>query len=201
MDARIARREMLKRFSLLSAGFAIPSLGLRIVRAQDDVPVITADSAYVRGQWFFDPAGLYIERGQTVRWVAANYGPTVTAFHPSNENHELRIPESAQPFNSGILVEHSQRYKTFEWTFDVEGTYDYFSRTFEPLGMVGRIVVGRPGGPAEANPPGYGAREGRAVVFPAQARILAALPSQQIVSAKSIPYPQDLVIRSFPYSE
>ena len=199
MDSTIGRRELLKRLSLLSAGVAIPSLGLRIAKAQGEVPVIAADSSYLRGQWFFDPAGLYIEKGQTVRWVAGNYGPTVTAFHPSIDNHELRIPEGAQPFDSGVMVEHSQRYKIFEWTFDVEGTYDYFSRTFEPLGMVGRIIVGRPGGPAEQNPPGYGARDGRAVVFPAQAKILAALPSERIVSQKSIPYPRDIVTRTFPY--
>lgn len=199
MHAAMDRRELLRRLSLLSAGVAIPRLGLRIAQAQDDVPVIAADSSYARGQWFFDPAGLYIEKGQKVRWVAGNYGPTVTAFHPSIDNHELRIPERAQPFDSGILVEHNIQYKIFEWTFDVEGTYDYFSRTFEPIGMVGRIIVGRPGGPAEENPPGYGGRDGRAVVFPAQAKMFAALPSAQIVSQKSIPYPRDVATRSFPY--
>ena len=201
MSLQMDRRELLKTLGIGAAAVILPEFGARMVQAQQDVPVIEANSFYPRGQWFFNPAGLYIQKGQTVRWVAGNYGPTVTAFHPSNRNHELRIPENAKPFDSWVLTQRGRKYNTFEWTFEVEGTYDYFARTFEPLGMVGRIVVGRPGGPAELNPPGYGAREGRAVVFPAEVKILAALPSAQIVAQKSIPYPKDLVFRSFPYGD
>ncbi len=67
--------------------------------------------------------------------------------------------------------------------------------------MVGRIVVESPGGPAEQNPPGYGAREGKAPVFPSQAKLLAALPSQQIVANKTIAYPRDLLVRTYPYGD
>ena len=55
---------------------------------------------YVFSKPYFDPAGLFIEKGETVRWVGGDQEPTVTAFHPSNYNHELRIPENAKPFNS-----------------------------------------------------------------------------------------------------
>ena len=200
MSWKLNRRELLKTFGAGAAAVILPEFRLSIVRAEDDIPVIKADSFYPRGQWFFDPAGLYIQKGQKVRWVAGNYGPTITAFHPSNWNHELRIPENAKPFDSGILTNYGA-YNIFEWTFDVEGTYDYFARTFEVVGMVGRIVVGKPGGPAEQHPPGYGGREGRAVLFPAQAKILAALPSNEIVAKKTIPYPKDLVFREFPYGD
>jgi hypothetical protein len=37
----------------------------------------------------------------------------------------------------------------FEHTFDVPGTYDYYCIPHRLMGMVGRIVVGEPAGPAE----------------------------------------------------
>ena len=88
---------------------------------------------------------------------------------------------------------------TFEWTFDVEGTYDYFSRDQEIMGMVGRIVVGKPGGPAEKYKPGYGGREGRAVVFPREIEMFGFCPSEQIVAKKTIRYPKDYVVHPHPY--
>ena len=195
------RREMLKTMGRSAAAVLVPGLVVRILEAQDTGLTVHADSNLQRGQYYFDPAGLYIQKGQTVRWIAGDNGPTVTAFHPSNSNHELRIPENAKPFDSWILARNSKRYKVFELAFDVEGTYDYFAKTFEPLGMVGRIVVGRPGGPAETNAPGYGGREGRAVMYPNQAKLLAALPSAEIVAKKSIAYPRDLIVRTFPYGD
>ena len=205
------RRDLLKGMGLGVVVIALPGwegfavaqeeAGGRPATAAGDGPEIKINNNYARGQWFFDPAGLYVPKGQKVRWLGTKWGATVTAFHPSNYNHELRIPEGAKPFDSGLIGEDSNRYNSFEWTFDVEGTYDYFSRNHEVLGMVGRIVVGSPGGPAEKNPPGYGGREGRAPVFPAQAKMLEALPSAQIVAKKIIPYPRDVVVRSFPYGD
>jgi plastocyanin len=189
------RRELLKTFGGGIAAFFSAVRGGTMAVAEEEVPEIWA------GFGFYEPSGLFIQKGQTVRWVASNYGPIIDAFHPTNLNHELRIPENAKPFHSWTLVQHGRKYSQFEWTFDVEGTYDYFSRTFEPMGMVGRIVVGQPGGPAEQFPLGYGGREGRAVVFPAQAKILTALPSSEIVAKKSLPFPKNLVVRTFPYGD
>jgi len=169
--------------------------------------VVRVGLAFPRGQYFFDPAGIWVAPGGTVRWefafnggVGALMGVSVTAFHPVNENHELRIPEAAKPFDSGPMNRAANGFIRFEHAFDVEGTYDYFSITHESIGMVGRVVVGRPGGPAELAP-GYGARDGRAPMYPASAVILNACPSQQIVEKKSIPYPRDLVVRPYPYGE
>jgi plastocyanin len=197
----IDRREALKRCSLGLAAAVIPAWRIEVLSGQGKVLEIKIQSYYPRSQWFFDPVGLFIEKGQTVRWFSGKPGPTVTAFHPSNQNHELRIPDGAKPFDSGTLGNDSKKYNFFEWTFDTEGTYDYFSRHHEPVGLVGRIVVGKPGGPAEEHAPGYGARDGRAPVFPAQAKILAAVPSADIVSKKSIPYMKDVVYRKLPYGE
>ncbi|MBI4444012.1 MAG: hypothetical protein HY649_11650 [Acidobacteria bacterium] len=202
----INRRDVLKSCGLGMLAAVLPGFR-RLAFAQE--PVIRVGLNYALGQYFFDPIGLYIPKGRKVLWEfpyatgggGALMGVTVTAFHPDNENHELRIPETAQPFDSGPLNEQSQGWVRFEWTFDVEGTYDFYSAGHEVLGMVGRIVVGSPGGPAEKFPPGYGARLGRAVVFPAEVAILAACPSDQIVQKKIIPHPKDLVVRPYPYGQ
>ena len=69
---------------------------------------------------------------------------TPTAYHPANDGHALRIPKAAEPWDSGYLVEPGDR---FEVTLTVPGVYDYFCAPHEAAGMVGRIIVGRPGGP------------------------------------------------------
>lgn len=198
-SGKIHRRDILKGWGMGALALSLPGWRLPVWGAEPDAAVVTIGNNYRLGQWFFNPAGLYIQKGQTVRWESRKWGTTVTAFHPSNDNHELRIPENAKPFDSGLIGQTIQN--TFEWTFDVEGTYDYFCRYHEILGMVGRIVVGSPGGPAEQNPPGYGAREGKAPVFHSQAKLLAALPSQQIVENQTISYPRDLLVRTYPYGD
>src|SRR3954447_10010425 len=92
----------------------------------------------------FGPIGLKIAPGTTVRWVVEANVHTTTAYHPANDHHPLRIPEAAAPWNSDYLVEPGQ---SFEVTLNVEGVYDYFCAPHEIAGMIGRIVVGRPGGP------------------------------------------------------
>ena len=200
MTPKLTRRNLLKASALGIAVVNLPGFKVELF-GQGPVVEVRIISVYIRGQWFFEPAGLYIEPGTTVRWVPTKWGATVTAFHPSNLNHELRIPENAEPFDSGLIGEDSIRYNRFERKFDVEGTYDYFSRHHEPLGMVGRIVVGRPGGPAETNRPGYGGRDGRAPVFPAQAKLLEFLSAQDITAKKTVPYPRDLLVRKYPYGD
>ena len=124
MNSKINRRDLLKACGLGIAALHVP--GWRVeVWGQQPVVEVRINNVYIRGQWFFDPAGLYIQKGQTVRWLGTKWGATVTAFHPANYNHELRIPENAKPFDSGLIGEDSDRYNKFEWTFEVEGTYDY----------------------------------------------------------------------------
>jgi hypothetical protein len=61
-----------------------------------------------------------------------------------------RIPEGGVEFNTTTLTEEGA---TETVTFDVEGTYDYYCIPHKSFGMVGRIVVGSPGGPAEGSMP------------------------------------------------
>ncbi len=101
------------------------------------------------GAWVsFDPIGLYVEPGTTIRWIARANVHTTTAYHPRNDHHSLRIPAGAAPWDSGFLVHPGDH---FEVTLTVPGVYDYYCMPHEAAGMVGRIVVGRPDGPgAEA---------------------------------------------------
>jgi plastocyanin len=105
---------------------------------------------------YFEPAGLRIAPGDTVRWIQVRGYHTVTAYHPSNGNHELRIPEGAAPWDSGVLLgQFPAKGSTFEHTFTTPGTYDYFCGPHEAAGMAGRIVVGAPGDGGGARPFGY----------------------------------------------
>jgi len=135
-----------RRTFLTAGGLALASLALpAIVRGARPVEIRMLSSPRGEEVWF-DPIGVRIEPGQTVRWIMASPGNphTTTAYHPSNANHSLRMPEAAAPWDSGFLFDPSD---TFDVTLTVEGVYDYFCLPHEAAGMVGRIVVGRPGGP------------------------------------------------------
>jgi len=69
---------------------------------------------------------------------------SATAYHPANDNHSLRIPENAEPWDSGYLVDPGD---SFETTLTGPGVYDYYCAPHEAAGMVGRLIVGNPTGP------------------------------------------------------
>ncbi len=136
---------MLTRRGFLTAGgFALAGLAVpRSARAARTVEIrMRSDTLGI--QVWFDPIGLLVEPGTTIRWVVEQNVHTTAAYHPTNDMHSLRIPERAQPWNSGYLVQPGSH---FEATLTVEGVYDYFCLPHEIAGMVGRIVVGKPGGP------------------------------------------------------
>jgi plastocyanin len=133
------RRSFLTAGGLTLAGLAAAN----VARAAGPVEIHMQASARGEEVWF-DPIGLWIPAGQTVRWVLHHDVHTATAYHPANDQHSLRIPEGAEPWNSGFLLKPGAH---FEVTFTVEGVYDYYCLPHEQAGMVGRIVVGRPSGP------------------------------------------------------
>ena len=135
--------------------------------------------ASARGEevWF-DPIGLWIAPGRTIRWVLHNDVHTTTAYHPQNDNHSLRIPESAQPWNSGFLMTLGTH---FDVTFTVEGVYDYYCLPHEQAGMVGRIVVGRPGGPGTLPFDYFKGRSGTSAWKPVPDAARKAFPSVETI--------------------
>jgi plastocyanin len=137
-----SRREFLKAGGLGLAGFGL--LPNRWLRSASPLEVIEMRSDANGSQVWFDPVGLYVEPGTTVRWVLRENVHTATAYHPRNDHHSLRIPERALPWDSGFLVHPGDH---FEVTLTVPGIYDYYCAPHEAAGMVGRIVVGKPVGP------------------------------------------------------
>ncbi len=134
----ISRRDVLRIGGGVLAGLAgtgLPLAGEPVeVRMQGN-----SDGSHV----WFDPVGLHIRPGQTVRWINLDPGNshTATAYHPKNFDRPLRMPEGAEPWNSDYLLPN----ESFAVTLTVEGVYDFFCIPHEHAGMVGRIVVGHPG--------------------------------------------------------
>jgi len=135
------------------------------------------------GDVWFDPIGIYINPGQTVRWVAVANVHTTTAYHPRNGNHSLRIPEKAVPWNSGYLVNPGDH---FEVTLTTEGVYDYYCIPHEQAGMVGRIIVGRPIGPGALKFDYYKDKPGTADWQPVPAAAQKAFPSIERIMREKI---------------
>jgi plastocyanin/uncharacterized membrane protein len=124
------RREFL---TLLGTG-AIASAGLTGTATAQQTPVVEMGNNY------FDPVGLHVEPGTTVRFEIAAGVHSATAY-------EDRIPADGAAFDSTTISSGS-----FEHAFETPGTYDYYCIPHKSVGMVGRIVVGQPGGPAEESP-------------------------------------------------
>jgi plastocyanin len=149
MDEDTGRRG----FLAMTAGTAAVGTAAGQEEGMDKSDVEVEDGVYevkmvTDGQeYYFDPIGLYVEPGDTVRWVIESGAHSATAYEEGNGGAgETRIPDGAEAWNSGTLV---QQGATFEYTFEEEGTYDYFCIPHKTLGMIGRIVCGSPGGPAE----------------------------------------------------
>lgn len=100
----------------------------------------------------FDPEEITVAPGTTVVWEnVGQVGHSVTAY-------EDEIPEEAEFFASGDLEsEEAARGaypaegdvaggESYEHTFDVEGTYEYFCIPHESVGMLGTVVVSAGGG-------------------------------------------------------
>lgn len=88
------------------------------------------------GQFYFDPVGVHVQPGTTVRFVIENGSHNTVAYAEANGKPQ-RIPEDAQAWSSEIGQD-------FEVTLSAEGVYDFYCLPHESLGMVGRIVVGDP---------------------------------------------------------
>jgi plastocyanin len=135
------RRKILATGGGLLAGLFLPPLafGLGAEETVDIHMMSDPEGAHVG----FDPIGVLIKPGQRVRWICEANVHTTSAYHPSNDNHSLRIPDGARPWASDFLLPQ----QSFEVRLTVEGVYDYYCAPHEMAGMVGRIIVGKPGGP------------------------------------------------------
>src|SRR5205823_12264300 len=160
-----SRREFLKAGGLALVGFGlVPDrrasvaalLGSRL-RSGGALEVIEMRSDALGSRVWFDPIGLYREPGAAVRWIVRENVHTATAYHPRNDNHPLRIPERAVPWDSGFLVHPGDH---FDVTLTVPGVYDYYCMPHEAVGMSAGWVLGnRSGRAARRSTTGLAGRE------------------------------------------
>jgi plastocyanin len=161
----LSRRNVLR----IGGGF-LAALPLSAVGAQGEEPVDILMSGNENGsRVWFDPVGLLVRPGQSVRWTNKDPGNahTATAYHPDNEGHALRIPEGARSWNSDYLLPE----QSFSVVLTAPGVYDYFCVPHEHAGMVGRIVVSDGAAPL-AEPAAGGVPEEAGKVFPSVADII-----------------------------
>ena len=103
------------------------------------------DMASSGGSYYFDPVGLYVEKGDYVRWEITSGDHSTTSYTKGNSGSSATlIPDGAKGWDSGVIGQGH-----FDYQFSTEGTYDYYCIPHQTLGMVARIVCGSPGGPAE----------------------------------------------------
>jgi plastocyanin len=176
----IARRRFLQAGGLWLAGLAAPRVG----RAATVSEIRMRSDARGEHVWF-DPVGLLIQPGATVRWIMDSPGNphTTTTYHPKNFSHSLRIPERAVPWDSGFLVNPGDH---FEVTLTAEGVYDYFCLPHEASGMVGRLIVGRPSGPGTLPFDYFAGKPGTAQWVPVPPPARARFPSVASIMARKI---------------
>lgn len=122
-----------RQFLGLIGTAAAASAGIAAPASADERPGVAAGNNY------FDPVGLYVEPGTTVQFEIKAGTHSITAY-------DDRIPNGVTPFDSSVISGG-----TFEYTFETPGTYDYYCIPHQST-MVGQIVVGEPGGPAENSP-------------------------------------------------
>src|SRR3954465_14052352 len=134
---------MRRRRLLAGGGLLLAAPALRPARAAPPVVGVRLRSDPDGARVGFDPIGLKVAPGTRIRWVVEANVHTTTAYHPDNDRHPLRIPEGAKPGAPDPLGDPGQ---AVGGTLTGEGVYDYFCAPHEMAGMVGRIIVGRPGG-------------------------------------------------------
>lgn len=107
--------------------------------AEAPVEIVMQGSGDGTHVWF-DPVGVLVAPGRTLRWVNREAGNvhTATAYHPANFDRPQRIPAAAGAWDSDYLMPG----ESFEVTLTEPGVYDYYCVPHEHAGMVGRIVVG-----------------------------------------------------------
>lgn len=169
------RRTYLRR--LAGAGAVSGAVAPGVVGGRQAQTTHTVGMYTQGGENYFDPIGLFVQQGDTVRWTIESGAHSTTSYTPGNPRDagQRLIPQGAGSWNSGVLQGSGQ---SFEYTFDVTGTYDYYCIPHKTLGMVGRVVCGEPGGPAEQN------------AIPSSDTPVGVMPpSDVVVSQGSVPWP------------
>lgn len=103
-----------------------------MIRPREDAPL---------PEFFFDPVGLRVEPGDTVKWNFVTGHHTVSAYHPGF-GFRRRVPDCVPPYSSPVMPQGGY----WLYTFERPGVYDYHCGPHELFGHVGRIVCGSAAG-------------------------------------------------------
>ena len=118
----------MRRGLVLAAVLAMVAAGGAAMAAEVEVKMLNKGT---EGMMVFEPALVSIQPGDTVKFVAADKGHNVEAI-------DGMVPEGAVPFvgkiNEEVVV-----------AFDKPGVYGIKCKPHYAMGMVGMIVVGKPG--------------------------------------------------------
>ncbi|WP_347310981.1 cupredoxin domain-containing protein [Defluviimonas sp. SAOS-178_SWC] len=139
-----------RRMVLTLGGGALATLTMSVRVTAAPSEIIEMHGTARGERVWFAPSGLAVAPGTTIRFVNRDPGMshTSTAYHPDFLDRKPRIPEGAQPWDSDFLMPG----ESFEIDLTVPGVYDFYCQPHEMAGMVGRIVVGRPGDPGWDGP-------------------------------------------------
>lgn len=143
------------RRSVLREAGAVGSAGVasRAASVQETITVDMTDDLV------FDPEDITVAPGTTVVWDnVGSIGHSVTAY-------EDDVPEAAEFFASGGFDSESAARsaypdgdvaggESFEHTFEVTGTHEYFCIPHESVGMLGTVEVVEGGGAGEGTTTG-----------------------------------------------
>lgn len=150
-NGQLSRRVALRRVGLAAGGIGI----LAVLEAcggerepdQEPAPNPAAPAAadpgvYVvemSGQMRFVPDTLTIKVGETVTWITRGAIPHTTTADPAKarEPAYVRLPEGAEPWDSGLLTSG----ESWSRTFDVPGEYAYFCLPHQSAGMLATLTV------------------------------------------------------------
>lgn len=139
-----------RRSVLVFGGGVIATLGTPARLLAGPVETVEMRGTARGERVWFDPRGLAVAPGTTIRFV--NHDPgnshTATAYHPAILDRVRRIPKAATPWDSDFLLPGD----SYDVTLTAPGVYDFYCQPHEPMGMVGRIVVGTPETPGWEGP-------------------------------------------------
>lgn len=135
----VTRRTLLKAVGGLVLAGATPRVALAAGKVHEIEMHIEEVPGRELPEFFFNPVGLWVRPGDTVRWAAFSPHHTVTAYHRQHGKVH-RVPEGVGPFSSPVVP----LGQSWEMTFTIPGVYDYWCAPHEQYGMVGRLVVDYP---------------------------------------------------------
>lgn len=106
--------------------------------------VVEVVSDYDNLRMAFRPKRIVVQPGDTVTWV------NLAAEEHNVFSYPDGYPKGSKPMLSPYMQKKDEKWSR---TFNVEGTYEYHCIPHLPMGMHGKVVVGRPSEAAEFHEP------------------------------------------------